>query len=137
MSSPLHPPFLKLTSLGGPLTFLWFLLHAAIRVIHRDGSVLQTCCAMQFAVVRVQQTVRPADQLLTLPAASLTDTLRHPAADLALAPLATVLHQARVCGHSSSSDKDMTDHTLPQEHSTGCVGNAEHAHGPTDTTAIQ
>jgi hypothetical protein len=67
-------------------------------VVHRDGSVLQARCAVQLAVVRVQLTVRATHQLLVPPAAALADALRHPAAQVALPPLAAVLHEARVCG---------------------------------------
>jgi hypothetical protein len=89
------------SSLGGLLTWLRSLLDATVGVVHRDGSVLQTCCAMQFTVVRVQLTIGSTYQLLMSPAATLTDTLRHPAAHLALPSFAAVLHQARVCGYSS------------------------------------
>lgn len=89
------------SSLGGLLTWLRSLLDAAIGVVHRDGSVLQTRCAVQFTVVRVQLTIRPTHQLLMSLAATLTDTLCHPTADLALPSFTTVFHQAWVCGYSS------------------------------------
>jgi hypothetical protein len=95
------------SSLGGLLTWLRSVLDAAVGVVHRDGSVLQACRAVQLTVVRVQLTIRPTHQLLMSPAPTLTDALRHPAAYLALSSFTAVFHQAWVCGYNLCQCSDI------------------------------
>lgn len=82
-----------LTGLGSPLD-------ATVSVVYGNGSFLHARGTMQFAVVCVQLTVRPAHELLVSPTAPLADTVCHPAAHLAFPSFTAILHQAWVCGHN-------------------------------------